>query len=70
MIICVCHRVSDRDIARAAREGCASFEELQEELRVGTGCGSCHEFARDAFEEHACGSRARPHVVTCPALAV
>ena len=34
MIICVCHRVSHHDIARAVREGCASFEELQFELQV------------------------------------
>jgi hemin uptake protein HemP len=32
MIVCICHRVSDRDIARAAREGCARFDELQFEL--------------------------------------
>ena len=39
MIVCICHRVSDRDIARAAREGCASFDELQMELAVATSCG-------------------------------
>jgi bacterioferritin-associated ferredoxin len=49
MIICVCHRVSDRDIARAARQGCASFDELQEQLRVGTACGACGECARETF---------------------
>ena len=55
MIICLCHRVSDRDIARQARAGCASFEELQHELRVGTGCGACLEHARESFH----GQRAR-----------
>jgi bacterioferritin-associated ferredoxin len=53
MVICICHRVSDRDIARAAREGCASFEELQDELRVGTGCGACGDCAREVFGQHA-----------------
>ena len=52
MIVCVCHRVSDRHIACAVRDGCASFEELQEELRVGTGCGACRDCARDTFEQH------------------
>ena len=52
MIVCVCHRVSDRDIARAAREGCASFDELQHELAVATACGACHDCARDAFRHH------------------
>lgn len=49
MIVCVCHRVSDRDIGRAVREGCADFEALQSELRVGTGCGACLECASDTF---------------------
>lgn len=50
MIVCVCHRVSDRDIEREVRHGCASFDELQEELRVGTACGACADCARDTFD--------------------
>jgi len=50
MIVCVCHRVSDRDIEREVRHGCHSFDELQDELRVGTACGSCLECARDTFD--------------------
>jgi bacterioferritin-associated ferredoxin len=60
MIVCICHRVSDRDIAHAVRAGCASFDELQDELRVGLGCGACHECARDTFEAH------RPQVIEHP----
>ena len=52
MIVCVCHRVSDRDIDCAVREGCSSFEELQDELRVGTRCGACCEHARGTFAQH------------------
>jgi bacterioferritin-associated ferredoxin len=52
MIVCVCHRVSDRDIARAVQHGCASFDELQDELRVASGCGACDDCARDTFEAH------------------
>ncbi|MFN3304168.1 MAG: bacterioferritin-associated ferredoxin [Roseateles sp.] len=51
MIVCVCHRVSDRDIAIAAASGCPSFEALQDELRVATACGACHECACEVFEE-------------------
>ena len=50
MIVCVCHRVSDRDIEREVRHGCDSFEELQDELRVATACGRCAECARDTFD--------------------
>ncbi|MFG6416006.1 bacterioferritin-associated ferredoxin [Roseateles sp. DC23W] len=51
MIVCVCHRVSDRDIAIAASAGCPSFEALQEDLRVATACGACHDCACEVFEE-------------------
>jgi bacterioferritin-associated ferredoxin len=51
MIVCVCHRVSDRDIVRAVHEGCATFEDLQDELRCGTSCGRCHECAHEAFDD-------------------
>ena len=50
MIVCVCHRVSDRDIEREVRHGCDSFDELQDELRVGTACGTCTDCARDTFD--------------------
>ena len=49
MIVCICHRVSDRDIAREVREGCASFDDLRDELRVGTSCGACTDCARKTF---------------------
>lgn len=51
MIVCVCHRVSDRDIAIAASSGCPSFEALQDDLRVGTACGACRDCACAVFEE-------------------
>lgn len=53
MIICVCHRVSDRQIACAVRDGCASFEELQSELGVATRCGACRDCARETFDQNA-----------------
>ncbi|WP_457421884.1 (2Fe-2S)-binding protein [Roseateles sp. P5_E7] len=51
MIVCVCHRVSDRDIAIAASSGCPNFEALQDDLRVATACGACRECACAVFEE-------------------
>lgn len=52
MIICVCNRVSDRDIARAVSEGCETFDELQFETGVATCCGCCHDCAKQTFEQH------------------
>lgn len=50
MIICVCHRVSDRDLARHARAG-MSFDEMQFELGVATQCGQCEHHARDVVAQ-------------------
>lgn len=59
MIVCVCHRVSDRDIAHEVHAGCSSFAQLQAETRVATGCGACKDCARSTFE--ACQRSATPH---------
>ena len=49
MIICICHRVSDRHIATEVASGCASFDELQDLTRVATACGACTGCARETF---------------------
>ena len=52
MIVCVCRRVSDRDIARHARAG-MSFDDIQFELGVATQCGQCECTAREVVAQ--CG---------------
>ncbi len=54
MIVCVCRRVSDREIARHARAG-MSFDEVQFELGVATQCGQCEGCAREVHAQ-CCGS--------------
>jgi bacterioferritin-associated ferredoxin len=49
MIICLCHRLSERDIAAQVAAGCHSFEALQDETFVATACGCCLEHAQEAF---------------------
>jgi bacterioferritin-associated ferredoxin len=51
MIVCVCNRVSDRDIRRLAEGGCVSFDELQMATGVATCCGQCESCARDTFTQ-------------------
>ncbi len=46
MIICVCHRVSDKEIARHVQAG-LDFADIQFELGVATQCGRCESCARD-----------------------
>lgn len=50
MIVCVCRRISDREIARHARAG-MSFDEIQFELGVATQCGRCEDCARDVVAQ-------------------
>ncbi|HYF42604.1 MAG TPA: (2Fe-2S)-binding protein [Ramlibacter sp.] len=50
MIVCVCHRVSDREIARHARAG-MDFSDIQLELGVATQCGKCESCARDVVAQ-------------------
>jgi len=75
MIVCICHRVSDRDIAREVKAGCRDFNDLQDELRVGTACGACTDCARQTFDGQlraqgaATPARSFPIVASRPAFA-
>jgi bacterioferritin-associated ferredoxin len=51
MIVCLCHRVSDRAIREAVQDGTHCFETLQDETRVASSCGCCHDCAREVFDD-------------------
>jgi bacterioferritin-associated ferredoxin len=67
MIVCVCRRVSDREIARHARAG-MSFDDIQFELGVATQCGNCESCARDVVAQ--CSSGHPVAAVHCESHAV
>lgn len=50
MIVCLCHRVSDRDIKDAVHAGVRCFDALQDETRVASSCACCHDCAVEVFE--------------------
>ncbi|MEO5659402.1 MAG: (2Fe-2S)-binding protein [Polaromonas sp.] len=50
MIVCVCRRISDREIARHVRAG-MGFDDIQFELGVATQCGQCEGSARDVVAQ-------------------
>jgi bacterioferritin-associated ferredoxin len=50
MIVCICHRVSDRDIAQAVQAGTCSFDALMDQTLIASSCGKCLDCARQAFE--------------------
>jgi bacterioferritin-associated ferredoxin len=60
MIVCVCHRVSEHSITRAARAG-MSFDDIQLELGVATQCGQCESGAR-ALVSECCGTAPVAHI--------
>jgi bacterioferritin-associated ferredoxin len=49
MIVCVCHRVTENEIAQHASEG-KNFNDIQLDLGVATQCGRCEDCARDIVE--------------------
>ena len=51
MIVCLCRRVSERDIHRAVHAGTSSFDDLQTDLGVATACGSCLACAHDTWAQ-------------------
>jgi bacterioferritin-associated ferredoxin len=55
MIVCVCNRISDREIVRHVQAG-MDFSDIQLELGVGTCCGCCETCARELVA--ACGKPA------------
>ena len=51
MIVCVCRKVSDRQIREAAAEGAQTLECLQFELGLATQCGRCADYACQILDE-------------------
>jgi len=60
MIVCVCNRVSDRDIVKVVRGGVRSFDLMLDETGAASRCGRCRACARDVFDaacaQHGSGS--------------
>lgn len=56
MIVCVCRRVSDREITRHAQAG-LDFDAVQFELGVALQCGQCEGCARELVQR--CAAQAR-----------
>ncbi|MBV62216.1 MAG: 2Fe-2S ferredoxin [Nevskiales bacterium] len=53
MIVCVCNRVSDREIRERVQASPCALRDLRRELRVGTQCAKCLPTALDVMREAA-----------------
>lgn len=68
MYICVCHGITDREIAACARNGARSVRDLEQSLGLGTGCGRCRSAAAEVLRECRGDAVSRP-LATEPAPA-
>jgi bacterioferritin-associated ferredoxin len=50
MIVCLCRRISDRDIERAVAHGARDFEQLQDDTCIARNCACCEDCAREVFD--------------------
>ncbi len=59
MIVCVCKAVSEKHIQAAVDSGAVSFGQIVRELGVGTCCGACVPYAKEALATATAGGRCR-----------
>lgn len=50
-IACNCKNISYGKIEDAILNGAKTYEEVQEQLKFGTGCGGCREFIRYLIDD-------------------
>lgn len=46
-MVCLCHAISERTVAKAIDRGAATVDQVGRECRAGTGCGVCHSTIAD-----------------------
>jgi bacterioferritin-associated ferredoxin len=51
MYVCICNAITERQIRKAAESGVKDLWDLQRELGVAAGCGSCKEMASEILRE-------------------
>jgi len=69
MYVCVCNAITDKQIRKAAESGARNVWDLQSELGVAAGCGSCMEAASDILRESRQQTRITEPRIYQPALA-
>ena len=71
MIVCLCQRISDRDIRRAVDSGVRDFETLQDDTAIARNCCCCHDCAREVFDAACAAAPARrPTIAIRPVVAI
>ncbi len=60
MIVCICRRVSEKQIQAAIEGGATTVEAVGRACRAGTGCGCCHTTIEEMIEREDCERRRLP----------
>ncbi|KGJ98008.1 bacterioferritin-associated ferredoxin [Thalassotalea sp. ND16A] len=51
MFVCICHAITEKDIAAAVEQGAGTMKELREQLNVASQCGKCVQFAKNILTD-------------------
>jgi bacterioferritin-associated ferredoxin len=51
MIVCICNRITEKDVRAAARAGAATPECAYSQLGCEVQCGCCLDYAQDVIDE-------------------
>jgi bacterioferritin-associated ferredoxin len=66
MIVCVCNRITEKEVREAARAGARAPETAYEKLGCEVQCGCCLDYAQEVIEEER-GKRPHLRLVTAEA---
>jgi len=69
MIVCHCHRITDREIRAAVRRGEIPEGGCCRALLAGTGCGGCRRLVDAIVDAELAGGAPRPEPLYLPAFA-
>lgn len=62
MLVCHCHRVTDREVRRCVQDGASSVDQVARMCRAGSGCGGCKEAVTEVVDSEL--ERDLPQLVT------
>lgn len=51
MFVCICHAITEKNIADAVDQGAGTIQELRDQLNVGTQCGKCVQYAKSVIAD-------------------
>jgi bacterioferritin-associated ferredoxin len=66
MIVCICNRITESEVRKAARAGCATPEAAYARQGCEVQCGCCLDYAQDVIDQE-CGKLPALRLVSCRA---